>query len=85
MVCTVCGNERLSAMEYRLGEAQTCPAMSCDACGAIRLEEDAAQTDEERESVREAISTRKSISQNSTGPEDPVRETSPPPGPLRSD
>lgn len=86
MICKVCGEEgQGSAMEYRLGGAQSCPAMSCNACGAILLEEDSARTDQERESVREVISTRNSISESPANLEARERETSRPPGPSDRD
>jgi hypothetical protein len=64
MICTVCGSSNLSLTEYRMSASTSCPARSCDSCGAINLAEEPAQSDDERESVREAISTRGSASSN---------------------
>jgi hypothetical protein len=51
--------------------------MACRACGAILLEE---MSTEQRESAREAISTRRSISESPASHEARQRETSRPPG-----
>ncbi len=83
MICTVCDEDgRGIATEFRLGPTLSCPAMACRACGAILMEE---MTDEERESVREAISTRGAVSESPASLEARERETRRPPGPWGHD
>jgi len=49
--CLVCGADRLVRQEYKSPIGQ-CPAAACEQCGALRLDETMAETDNERESVR---------------------------------
>jgi hypothetical protein len=60
MVCNVCGSRAFKVTEYRSGGNAACraPAFECRACGAISLGEEAATSDEERESVKMAIAMR---------------------------
>lgn len=62
MVCSVCGS--LAVTEYRCSDTDRCPALSCNACGAITLREEAASTSEERDSVRLAIALRTALGQS---------------------
>jgi hypothetical protein len=57
MRCNVCGGENLTAVEYRAGSIRA-PAMECDKCHAIVLDEAAATSEEERDSVRLAKAAR---------------------------
>jgi hypothetical protein len=60
MRCDVCGGTGFTATEYRTGE-MSAPAMECIRCHAIVLEEGAARTKEERESVKIAIAMRAAV------------------------
>ena len=60
LVCEVCGWDRFMPAEYA-SEVGKVPAFECVRCRAIVLSEDAARTEEERTSVRMAISIREAI------------------------
>jgi uncharacterized Zn finger protein len=62
MQCEVCGGHNFVAAEYasELGRA---PALECTGCGALKLDEGAANTEEERDSVKLAIAVRAGICQ----------------------
>jgi hypothetical protein len=70
MVCNVCGSRAFNATEYRTGPdaAHRAPAFECRGCGAISLGEEAAASDEERDSVRVAIALRAEITDGVKGP-----------------
>jgi hypothetical protein len=57
MVCTTCGGVRFDRSEYRTGEVNA-PAFECIECHTLNLDESAANSDEERESVRQAKAAR---------------------------
>jgi hypothetical protein len=71
MVCSVCGSRAFNATEYRSGRdaAQRAPAFECRGCGAISLGEEAAASEEERDSVRVAIALRAEIADGANGPD----------------
>lgn len=64
MVCNVCGCRNLTLTEYRTSRTESCPALSCNACGTITLREEAAGTSKERDSVRLAIALRTAVGQS---------------------
>jgi hypothetical protein len=65
MHCKVCGHEGLIEAEYRTGEF-TAPALECSKCQAIHLDERAAKSEKDLDSVRRAVVARHSAS----GPDD---------------
>src|SRR5580692_11401262 len=60
MICSVCGSTAFRTTEYTSGRdvARSAPALECLGCGAISLREEAAASEEERESVKIAIALR---------------------------
>jgi hypothetical protein len=61
MICNVCGSRDLRATVYRFGPREA-PAMECASCKTLVVTEEAADTDEERESVRRVLSLRCELS-----------------------
>jgi hypothetical protein len=57
MRCLVCGSDDLKRAEYKTGDVRA-PAFECGRCHAIHLDEVAASSDEDRESVRRAVAAR---------------------------
>ena len=62
MWCPVCNGEDFVIIEYVTTHGVKAPAFRCVRCEAIHLDEAAAQTEEERESVRLAKAQRASAS-----------------------
>jgi hypothetical protein len=58
MHCHVCGGDRFSHVEYTAADDVRAPAFECVRCHAIGLDEAAARSEEERESVRLAKAAR---------------------------
>jgi hypothetical protein len=58
--CNVCGGEMFSRCDY-MTRAAACPALECEVCRAITLDEDVARTPGERESVRGMLAIRARI------------------------
>jgi len=52
MKCIVCGHESFVRDEYRCCSVR-CPALACAKCGAMKLDERAAESADERDAVRE--------------------------------
>ena len=73
MVCNICGSRAFSVTEYRSRGDGACraPAFACRDCGAIGLGEEAAASDEERESVKIAIAMRARVNFESRPPRAP--------------
>jgi hypothetical protein len=61
MRCKVCGYDGLVDAEYRTGDF-TAPALECSKCHAIHLDERAAKSEEDLDSVRRALVARHSAS-----------------------
>ncbi len=61
MVCNVCGCADFVATEYVLDEGHRAPALECLGCRALALDENAASTEAERESVKLAKALRARI------------------------
>lgn len=57
MRCLVCGSDDLRRAEYKTGDVRA-PAFECGRCHAIHLDEIAASSEEDRESVRRAVAAR---------------------------
>jgi hypothetical protein len=57
MKCTVCGGDRFVNSEYQM-DTGSAPALECVSCGALNLDESAAQSEEDRASVRLAVAVR---------------------------
>jgi hypothetical protein len=57
MRCLVCGSDDLRQAEYKTGSVRA-PAFECGRCHAIQLDEVAASSEEDRESVRLAVAAR---------------------------
>jgi hypothetical protein len=55
--CHICGGDAFRASEYR-AESVRAPARECMTCHALVLDEEAATSDEERDSVRIAAAAR---------------------------
>jgi hypothetical protein len=70
MICNICGSRIFGIIEYRQGghAAPRAPAFECRGCGAISLGEEAAASDEERESVRVAIARRAHVTEDRRAP-----------------
>jgi hypothetical protein len=70
MICNICGSRTFAITEYRQGgqAALRAPAFECRGCGAINLGEEAAASDEERESVRLAIARRAHVTEANRPP-----------------
>ncbi|HEY4012818.1 MAG TPA: hypothetical protein VGM06_05750 [Polyangiaceae bacterium] len=60
MKCSVCGKESFIRGEYRM-EGGTAPALQCTCCGALNLDEAAAETALDRSSVRMAAAARAAV------------------------
>ncbi len=58
MLCHVCGGDRFAEVEYTTTAKVRAPAFECTRCHAIALDESAARSEEERESVRLAKAAR---------------------------
>ena len=58
MRCKTCGADTLARTQYTFGEGQKAPALECERCGAILLDEGVAKSPEELDSVRLAVSAR---------------------------
>jgi hypothetical protein len=69
MVCNVCGSRAFNVTEYRSSGDTACraPAFACCGCGAISLGEEAAENDEERQSVKVAIAMRAHVADGVKG------------------
>jgi hypothetical protein len=65
--CSVCASGSFDATQYRLDDGGTVPALHCVACRALILDENAADSDEERASVRFAIAQRQAAIDNDRG------------------
>jgi hypothetical protein len=57
MQCNVCGGERFTKSEYQMDPGPA-PALECLHCHALNLDEEAARSEEERDSVRLAVAAR---------------------------
>ncbi|MBV9947975.1 MAG: hypothetical protein JOZ69_14065 [Myxococcales bacterium] len=57
MQCNVCGGERFTESAYQL-DAGAAPALECTHCHALNLDEEAARSEAERDSVRLAVAAR---------------------------
>jgi hypothetical protein len=68
MRCTNCGGERFQPSEYWTGSVRA-PALECEHCRSLILDEEAAHTEEERDSVRLAVAARAVF--HSDGSEEP--------------
>ena len=74
MQCEICGWTLFRSAEYRACRGQTAPAFECTQCGAITLDEAAAQSAKERDSVKTAIAVRAEIiAGRSLPPDEPAR------------
>jgi len=69
--CEVCGSSSLTAIEYRTPELSA-PALECDRCKAIKLDETVAQSAQEREWVRSALVRRATAGRQSVSPGAPT-------------
>jgi hypothetical protein len=58
VICNVCGSDRLAKTKYRTPSGVQAPAWECQSCLAIILHDSAAQSDDERDSVRLAKAAR---------------------------
>jgi len=58
MRCKTCGGDRLVETRYRFGERSNAPALECERCHAIDLDELLATTKDELDSVRLAVAAR---------------------------
>ena len=58
MRCLVCGSDDLRPAEYKTADVRA-PAFECGRCHAIQLDEVAASSEKDRESVRRAVAARK--------------------------
>jgi hypothetical protein len=81
MWCPVCNGEDFVVIEYVTTHGVRAPAFRCVRCEAIHLDEAAARTEEERESVRLAKAQRASASaQFAATPVEPLDEEVTSPG-----
>ena len=60
MSCKNCGERDFVPSEYRSGTVNA-PAMECAHCHVLNLDEEAARTEEERDSVRLAVALRVAV------------------------
>jgi len=60
MKCEVCGSDDLRSIEYRTPDL-CAPALECDRCKAIKLDETVAHSPQEREWVRNALARRATV------------------------
>ena len=61
MLCNVCEWTDFVPAEYVLEDGRRAPALQCTGCGAIVLDESAAETEEERDTVKVAVAKRAEI------------------------
>jgi hypothetical protein len=66
MLCEVCGSDSLTAIEYRTPDL-CAPALECNRCKAIKLDETVAQSVQDRERVRNALAKRATVGGASDG------------------
>ena len=78
MSCNVCDNKEFTTAEYRMDSCRA-PALECTSCGALNLSERAANTQEERDSVKMAIAVRSDLIRHRQGTEYNAAPSSPPP------
>jgi hypothetical protein len=57
MICRNCRGERFTIREYKTSKVRA-PALECETCGVLDLDEAAAASEDERESVRLAKAAR---------------------------
>ena len=61
--CDVCGGRHFGQLSYRYAQGlPTAPALECRSCGAIKLDEQFASSQEETTSVRLAMAARSALS-----------------------
>ncbi len=61
MQCKVCGFDRLREAEYKTGELRA-PALECERCHALNLDERVAKSERDLDSVRKALVARQTAS-----------------------
>jgi hypothetical protein len=66
MLCNVCECSDFISSDYVMPDGRKAPALECTGCHAIVLDEVAAHTEEERESVKLAKAIRAEIIEGST-------------------
>jgi hypothetical protein len=60
MRCKVCGHDEMVPTEYRSAEISA-PALECVRCQAINLDERAAKSEKDLDSVRKAVAARRAV------------------------
>jgi len=67
MRCKNCGEREFLPAEYRSGGVSA-PAIECAHCHVLNLDEEAAHTEEERDSVRLAVALRVAVIEEAASP-----------------